>query len=239
MPRPKADHEERRARLAKAACEVILDIGLENAKLSDIGTRAGLTTGAVQHYFRSKEDLLFFAKNHVFDLILDKTRTPPPELEGAERLYYIIRRHLPITTEHLKAVRLLEAFRGRAIGNATLLRNQHKRDLTFLSLLEEELGRLRAAGLMRTDMPIPAAALGLNAIIEGIGCIVMAAPGAYKSINLFTIVADYITGVLGVPPPLDSAAKPARQGKKARAEAPPEKKPKTKKTSPATPSLPE
>lgn len=224
MPRPKADHDERRARLAKAACEVILDIGLENAKLSDIGMRAGLTTGAVQHYFRSKEDLLFFAKNHVFDLILEKSKAPPANLEGAERLYYIIRRHLPVTADHVKAIRLLEAFRGRAVGNATLLRNQHKRDRKFLEILEEELGRLKDAGIVRADLDIATSALGLNSIIEGMGCIVMAAPGAYKTHDLFGIVADYVTGVLGAPKPLENSGKTTRRrtAPTSTTEAPPE-----------------
>lgn len=201
MPRPKVDHEARRVRVAQAACEVILDVGLENAKLTDIGARAGVTTGAVQHYFRSKEDLLFFAKNHIFDLIMEKSTAAPPGLIGAERLYFIIRQHLPLTPEHVKAVRLLEAFRGRAIGNATLLRNQHKRDRKFLGMLETELEQLKSDGVVRTDLDIPTAALGLNGIIEGIGCIVMASPNNFKSFDLFKIVADYVSNVLGAPPP--------------------------------------
>lgn len=201
MPRPKVDHGERRERVAAAACEVILDVGLENAKLTDIGARAGVTTGAVQHYFRSKEDLLFFAKNHVFDLIMEKSSAPPPELTGADRLYFILHQHLPITAGHVKAVRLLEAFRGRAIGNATLLRNQHKRDRKFLGLLESEIELLKQAELVRPDLDLTSAALGLNAIIEGLGCIVMASPAAYKSIDQFGIVVDYMCKVLGTPPP--------------------------------------
>lgn len=213
MPRPKVDHDERRMRVAQAACEVILDVGLENAKLTDIGARAGVTTGAVQHYFRSKEDLLFFAKNHVFDLIMDKAAAAPPELQGAERLYFIIRRHLPLTGDHVKAIRLLEAFRGRAVGNATLLRNQHKRDRKFLDMLEAEIGRLKADGVVRADLDVPAAALGLNGIIEGLGCIVMSSPSSFKTFDLFGIVADYVSNVLGAPRPAEipvAARKPAR-----------------------------
>ncbi|MFT4038957.1 MAG: sulfurtransferase, partial [Thermomicrobiales bacterium] len=58
--------------------------------------------------FKSKEELLFFAKNHVFDIMMEKSGDPPAELTGAERLFYIIRQHLPLGTAHIKAVRLLE-----------------------------------------------------------------------------------------------------------------------------------
>jgi TetR/AcrR family transcriptional regulator, transcriptional repressor of bet genes len=202
MVRPKIDHDERRILIATAACEVILEVGLENSKLSDIATRAGVTTGAVQHYFKSKEELLFFAKNHVFDIMMEKSGDPPAELTGAERLFFIIRQHLPLGTAHIKAVRLLEAFRGRAVGNPTLLRNQHRRDRKFLGMLEKELALAQQQGVIRADIEVPVAAMGLNAMIEGLGCIIMPSPGAFKDVDIFAIVIDYVCAVFGTPRPV-------------------------------------
>ncbi|QNQ10817.1 TetR/AcrR family transcriptional regulator [Sphingomonas alpina] len=206
MARPRLDHNEQRERIARAACDVILEVGLENARLAEIGTRAGVTTGAVQHYFRSKEDLLFFAKNHVYDLLMDKSRAMPEEGAGAERLFFIIHRHLPTSGERIKASRLLEAFRGRAIGNATLLRSQHKRDRIFLDMLHHEIERLKDMGLTHADLDIEKAALGLNAMLDGLGCIVMASPGGFKSLDLAAIVEDYVCATFGVPRPATDAA---------------------------------
>lgn len=199
MARPKLDHDERRATIAAAACDVILEVGLENARLAEIGARAGVTTGAVQHYFRNKEDLLFFAKNHIFDELLDKSAEMPASDNGAERLFLMIRRHLPTTTKHVRTARLLEAFRGRAIGNPALLRSQHKRDRKFLDMLEDEIRLLHAAGVLKPDIDVQHAALGVNALLDGLCCIVMASPSAFKSMDLFSIVEDYVCEALGAP----------------------------------------
>lgn len=198
MARPKLDHDERRAKIAAAACDVILEVGLENAKLVEVASRAGVTTGAVQHYFRSKEELLFFAKNHVFDQRLQKAKAALENLDGVERLMTIVRLHLPLKTEHVKAMRLLEAFRGRAVGNTTLLRNQHKRDMAFLTALEKEIASLKEQGLTKLDLDVRQAALGLNALLDGLGCLVMPSPKAFKGIDFAAIAEDYVCSVIGV-----------------------------------------
>jgi AcrR family transcriptional regulator len=199
MARPKLDHEQRRETIARAACEVILEVGLENAKLVEIGARSGTTTGAVQHYFRSKEELLLYVKNHAFDLIYAKSRDALDENVGVERLYALTRQFLPTNREHIKAIRLLEAFRGRAVGNPALMRHQHQRDLIFLTMLQEEIDKLKAEGLIDGAIDTDQAALGLNALIDGLGCIVMASPSAYKTVDLFAIAESHISKVLGMP----------------------------------------
>jgi len=215
MARPRLDHNEQREKIARAACDVILEVGLENARLTEIGTRAGVTTGAVQHYFRSKEDLLFFAKNHAFDLLMEKSAGMPEEGAGVERLFFIVRQHLPTTPDRIKALRLLEAFRGRAIGNPSLLRGQHKRDKIFLGMLRHEIARLHAMGSLRQNLDIDQAALGLNALLEGLGCIVMASPGAFKSVDLSAIAEDYVCEVLGARRPDALAAAAPRRARRA------------------------
>jgi len=52
------DHDERRSAIAEAAIAVIAEVGLEQAKLRLIAARAGVTTGAVAHYFKDKDALL-------------------------------------------------------------------------------------------------------------------------------------------------------------------------------------
>lgn len=209
MPRPRLDHDEQRERIARAACEVILEIGLENARLSEIATHAGVTTGAVQHYFRNKEDLLFFAKNHVFDIAMKRTGDAMENQEGAERLFTIIRKYLPVSGEQVKAARLLETFRGRAVGNANMLRAQHKRDARFLEMLVQEIGLLKEKGLTRTDLDVGASALGLNAMLDGLGAIVMASPGSFKAMDLFGIVENYVCEAMGLARPRQE--QPARK----------------------------
>ena len=59
VPVPKiVDHETRRRELARAAMRVIGREGLEQASTRAIATEAGWTTGVLQHYFATKDDVL-------------------------------------------------------------------------------------------------------------------------------------------------------------------------------------
>ena len=52
------DHEERRGELAEAVWRVILRDGVEGVSVRNVAAEAGWSTGALRHYFGTKEDLL-------------------------------------------------------------------------------------------------------------------------------------------------------------------------------------
>lgn len=60
MPRI-VDHDERRREIAQAAWDVINRSGIEEASLHAIAASLNLTTGAVAHYFKTKEALIAHA----------------------------------------------------------------------------------------------------------------------------------------------------------------------------------
>ncbi|MBA3240528.1 MAG: TetR family transcriptional regulator C-terminal domain-containing protein [Acidobacteria bacterium] len=198
MARPKTDHDQRRTEIARAACDVILELGLENARLSEIAMRAGVTTGAVQHYFRSKEHLLLYAKNDLFDQLYERIRAASAELKGVERLLAIAYVILPTNLEAIKAFRVLEAFRGRAIGNNSLLRIQHKRDRNSIAMIEAEISGLARDGLLADDVNPAREALAFSALLDGLGATVIAAPKAFSAADLTAIVERFIERALGV-----------------------------------------
>lgn len=54
---PDAPATDTRARLIAAACEVIRDVGLKQARMEDIAGRAGVSRAAVYYHFNTKGDL--------------------------------------------------------------------------------------------------------------------------------------------------------------------------------------
>ncbi|MFF5426446.1 MULTISPECIES: TetR/AcrR family transcriptional regulator [unclassified Streptomyces] len=64
MPK-QVDYEDRRRRIAEAVCTLIARSGMEAASLRDVAAEAGVSMGAVQRCFRTKEDMLLFALEHI------------------------------------------------------------------------------------------------------------------------------------------------------------------------------
>jgi len=60
MPR-KVDHHERRTLIADALMRVAAQRGLEAVSLRHVATEAGVSAGMVQHYFRTRDEMMAFA----------------------------------------------------------------------------------------------------------------------------------------------------------------------------------
>jgi AcrR family transcriptional regulator len=60
MPR-QVDHQARRTLIADALMRVAADQGLEAVSLRHVAAAAGVSAGMVQHYFRTKDEMMAFA----------------------------------------------------------------------------------------------------------------------------------------------------------------------------------
>ncbi len=66
MPK-KVDHLQRRTRIADALMRVAAQQGLEAVSLRHVAAAAGVSAGMVQHYFRTKDEMMAFAMSVVRD----------------------------------------------------------------------------------------------------------------------------------------------------------------------------
>ncbi|MEU6278330.1 TetR family transcriptional regulator C-terminal domain-containing protein [Streptomyces populi] len=73
MPR-QVDYESRRRRIAEAVCLLADEHGPEGVSMRDVAARAQVSLGAVQRCFRSKEEMLLFAVDHVGERITERVR---------------------------------------------------------------------------------------------------------------------------------------------------------------------
>lgn len=79
MPK-KVDHQERRTLIADALMRVAADQGLEAVSLRHVAAEAGVSAGMVQHYFRTKDEMMAFALSVV------RERSQLRVTEAVERL---------------------------------------------------------------------------------------------------------------------------------------------------------
>jgi len=79
------DHMERKTHIAEAAWRVILKQGMKGATVRNIADEAGLSLGALRHYFSTQHELLAFAMNLVKERVkarvdaISKRDLPPKE----------------------------------------------------------------------------------------------------------------------------------------------------------------
>lgn len=166
MPK-KVDHTERRSLIADALLTVAADQGLEAVSLRHVAAAAGVSSGMVQHYFRTKDEMMRFAMDVVRErtearitAALDRLGTEP---EPRVLLRTMITGILPLDEES-------RAY-GR-VGLAFLAYTTVRPDAA--APLRAETRRLRehVAALIRTAAPAAdpeTAAITLLAAMEGLG----------------------------------------------------------------------
>jgi AcrR family transcriptional regulator len=83
--------EDRRRRIAGAVCGLADERGMDGVRLRDVAERAGVSMGAVQRCFRTKDEMLLFALAAVGEGVRERLRTrlhrgaPPSAAEQLER----------------------------------------------------------------------------------------------------------------------------------------------------------
>jgi AcrR family transcriptional regulator len=74
-----------RGRLLEAAVSCLAELGWAGATVSVIASRAGVSRGATQHYFRTREDLLTAALAHMADVRLAEIRREAARLPSPDQ----------------------------------------------------------------------------------------------------------------------------------------------------------
>lgn len=166
MPK-QVDHLERRQAIAEAAIASIAEHGLDGAKLTRIAKAAGVTTGAVTHYFEDKDAVLLAALDEVCRRLMQKLgevdqRPVVEQLADA----------LPLDRQSLDEWRVWIAFWGRAAFVPALAR-VHR---AYYQAIEDEL-TLAMGGTAKAALN----AAAIIAAIDGIGIRVCLEPDLWPA----------------------------------------------------------
>ncbi len=113
------DAEERRVELTDAAARLIARAGIGAATMRDVAAEAGVTTGALTHYFADKRELLL----RTFEASLDGRRAKRPDRDPADAalsLYDALAGALPIDDDRRRHWMVTVAFCAQAAGDHEL-----------------------------------------------------------------------------------------------------------------------
>lgn len=117
MPRH-ADHEERRAELADAVMQIILERGIDGVSVRSVAQTSGWSVGAIRYYFPRQEDLLLHALRRVIDRAVARIQTVERAeiTDPVERACRLICTTAPVNDETQREIRVWLAFVDRGLS---------------------------------------------------------------------------------------------------------------------------
>ncbi|NYF56738.1 TetR/AcrR family transcriptional regulator [Micromonospora purpureochromogenes] len=172
MPK-RVDHRERRTQIADALMRVAAEHGLEAVSLRHVAAEAGVSAGMVQHYFRTKDEMMAFALSVVREhnearvtaAVTALGATPSPRT----LLRTMLGEVLPLDAPRRADGRVALAFLAYTAVRPAVAAGLHQDTAGLLAFIAGQIRAAQAAGVARPEVEPDDAAVGLLALMEGLG----------------------------------------------------------------------
>jgi AcrR family transcriptional regulator len=165
----RADHGERREVFAAAALRVIMRAGVGGLTVREVAKEAGFTTGALTHYFQSKDQVLIEASEYSAKLVRARMERSALDPSAIEALRKVIADALPTTKSIRDTWRIWVGFWERSSHNAEVAKVMRLRYTEWRGRLTTLIRRGQEQGEFPATFDAELAAEELVALIDGIG----------------------------------------------------------------------
>ena len=183
------DHEHRRTEIAAAAARLIAERGIDAVTMVAIGEAAGVTTGAVTHYFSSKDEIILAALRWADDAM--QTRTERASQKSGDVLSVILE---ALPTDKASRIEWLVwgVFCDRATRSKALMAEQRSRNEEWLAFAEGILRRMKEDGELDPSLDLALEAKLAVAFIDGLGLHAASDPKSWPDLEQRRVVAHYL-----------------------------------------------
>jgi AcrR family transcriptional regulator len=160
------DHNLRKKQIAEASWRVILEQGMEGATVRNIAKEAGLSLGALRHYFSTQEELLEFAMKLVMERATERIeKITVKELPPKEMILEILMQLVPTTPETMAEMEVWFTFINYARHKQVTIDLPHDGIYQGMAKIIQSMDGLK---LLRNDLNIDLEIERLYALIDGI-----------------------------------------------------------------------
>jgi AcrR family transcriptional regulator len=162
------DHDARREELAEATWSVIHRDGIGRATVRAVAAEAGLSPGALRHYFPSQAGLLAFAMELVADRVRERVATLEPASDVREDVERRLEQVLPLDAERRTEMEVWLAFWAHAQTDPDV-RAQRKRTQRALRIFVRRcLVALAESRHVRPELSLAVETTRLHALLDGL-----------------------------------------------------------------------
>ncbi|MFD7668029.1 TetR/AcrR family transcriptional regulator [Streptomyces sp. NPDC059788] len=176
MPK-KVDHEARRREISQALWRIASTRGLEGASLRDVAAEAGISLGRLQHYFRTKDEMLVFALRHIETLAQQRIRARIEALDEEPTPRVVLRAcltgMLPLDEQSRTGFLVGVAHFHRAVHDPSLRTDARDGIPRLRAFFADQLRTAMERGEVRAEHDAEAEAMVLICLIDGLSTYIL------------------------------------------------------------------
>ena len=182
------DIEARRRELAEALWRVIQREGLERASVRNVASEAGLSMGALRHYFGAQDELLAFAMR----LAIERARGRMETLDLSsgdprEAVEMVLREVLPLDAGRRFEAEVWLALTGKALVDPSLRALRNEAYDLLQKLCRRLVRALAESGKAASEFDIELEAELLYAVVDGLALHAVVRP-EFATVDLISAV---------------------------------------------------
>jgi AcrR family transcriptional regulator len=183
------------ADLPDAVIRVVAGSGLQAVSIRAVAREAGVSVGAVQHHFATKDDLLLAAYGRAIDQVVARARAlPDPHTHPAEYVRALLRELLPLDARREAELRVALAFSARSIHEPRLAVLYVE---GYRALVEAVTDALRRAA---PDLDARQEGIRAVALADGLAWHALCASEALRACDAAAILDAHLTRLLASAP---------------------------------------
>jgi TetR/AcrR family transcriptional regulator, transcriptional repressor of bet genes len=168
----RGDSVDRKQAIAEAVLTITARHGLEAVSMRDVAAEARVSLGLVQHYFRTKDEMLLFACRYMIERA--QARIQARYTNAAERpkvrlvLRDLFEQMLPLTEERRIAIRVWIAFLARAVVQPELEAFMRQTHMSTHQVIAAHLREGQRTGEVKANIDLERATRSIFMLVEGL-----------------------------------------------------------------------
>ena len=186
------DHEERRRQLADAAARVAIRDGVEALTIRAVAREARCSTGALAHYYGSKDDLLIAVQRAAGEASMARIERALARNRGPALLEAVVLTVLPLDEARRGEWRLWLAYFARAAAVVELARVQGEHYGRWRDVLRTAFEGAFPEGRAPDPATLDRGTDATMALIQGLGVLGMFEPARLSAARQRQLVREHV-----------------------------------------------
>ncbi|REJ13373.1 MAG: TetR family transcriptional regulator [Bacillaceae bacterium] len=174
------DHDEKRKQIAEAAWNIIRKEGVEKASIRRVAAEAGISSGALRHYFSTQDEMLLFIMNYYLEEGKKRSQNKEWSENPVQAVEEVLLELVPIDEEKKIETSVWWILALRSLTSDTIKDKKDEMTDGTYELANSMIEILALKGVLSDSMNVELEKSRLTALIEGLSIHALLRPDVYS-----------------------------------------------------------
>lgn len=174
------DHDEKRKQIAEAAWNIIRKEGVEKASIRRVAAEAGMSSGALRHYFSTQDEMLLFIMNYYLEEGKKRSQNKEWSENPVQAVEEVLLELVPLDEEKKIETSVWWILALRSLTSDTIKDKKDEMTDGTYELANSMIEILALKGVLSDSMNAELEKSRLTALIEGLSIHALLRPDVYS-----------------------------------------------------------